>query len=138
MTALRTTTRISAALCAATLLGAGVATAQPLDIGDDAQHGLGATAAGNQVEPFAACQAVGTPLSLERSLCYRSAANLANERSTRPSAPPTSVARPIVIAGTSFDWTDAGVGFAAAAGLGLLGAGTGVAVRARRLGTSPR
>src|SRR5262245_26484551 len=154
MTALRTTTRISAALCAASLLGAGVATAQPADAGGDAmqwlraldarggaldaQQGLGATGAGTDVDPLAACRAVGTPLSPERSLCHRSAASLENERFTRALAPSTTAARPIVIAGTGFDWTDAGIGFAAAAGLVMLGAGTAVAVRSRRLGPSPR
>ena len=41
--------------------------------------------------------------------------------------------RPIVIEGqTGFDWTDAGVGFAAAAGVALLGAGSILTVRWRR------
>ena len=40
--------------------------------------------------------------------------------------PPT---RPIVMESAGFDWPDAGVGFAAAAGLGLLGAGSVVALR---------
>jgi hypothetical protein len=105
--------RASAALSAAALLGAAPAMAQETD-------------------PFAACRAAGTPTGIERSLCYRSAANLANEQ-----VPPAPVTRPLVIDGTGFDWTDAGVGFAAAAGLALLGAGTAVAVRSRRLEPSP-
>ena len=77
--------RASAVLSAAALLGAAPAMAQEAD-------------------PFAACRAAGTPTSLERSLCYRGAANLANEQ-----IPPAPVTRPIVIDGTGFDWTDAGV-----------------------------
>jgi hypothetical protein len=34
-----------------------------------------------------ACATVGTPVGLERFLCYRAAANLANEPSTLPSLP---------------------------------------------------
>lgn len=46
--------------------------------------------------------------------------------------------RTIVIEGESgFDWTDAGVGFAAAAGLALLGAGSILTVRWRRHVASP-
>src|SRR5262245_36974371 len=130
MTAFKTMTRTSTALCVAALLGAGVAAAQPADVGADgmqwlraldarsetldAPHGLGDTGSG----AFEACGRVGTPTSLERSACYRAAANLANERSNLPAAPAaTSPARPIVVGGTGFDWTDAGLGFAAAAGL---------------------
>lgn len=52
------------------------------------------------------------------------------------SLPPPS--RPIVIEkATGFDWTDAGIGFAAAAGLALLGAGSVVTVRSRRQFGSP-
>jgi LPXTG-motif cell wall-anchored protein len=43
-----------------------------------------------------------------------------------------------VVGGSAFDWTDAGVGFAAAAGLALLGAGSVVAVRSRRMSTARR
>lgn len=142
-----TIARASAALSVAALLGAGTAVAQPLDGSGDgqqslralnirsealnAQHGLGERPSpGSEADPFAACRTVGAPLSVERFLCYRSAANLANERRVLP--PP--VTRPIVIGGTSFDWTDAGVGFGAAAGLGLLGAGSAVALRRRRVG----
>jgi hypothetical protein len=46
--------------------------------------------------------------------------------------------RPIVIEQrTGFDWTDAGVGFAAAAGLALLGAGSVATLRWRRHVGSP-
>ena len=82
-------------------------------------------------DPFTACQTVGTSFGLERFLCYRAAANLANERRMLP-RPPT---RPIVIEGAGFGWTDAGVGFATAAGLGLIGAGSGPGVY--RISTAP-
>lgn len=152
MTTFKTIARTSTALGVAALLGAGVAAAQPADAGDDAmqwlralnargealnaQHGLG----GTDADPFVACRKVGAPTSLERSLCYRGAANLANERFNRPStaSASTSPARPIVVGGSAFDWTDAGVGFAAAAGLALLGAGSVVAVRSRRMSTARR
>lgn len=61
----------------------------------------------------------------------------------RPAAPPYArldgslppETRPIVIAGGSgFDWTDAGIGFAVAAGLALLGAGALATVHWRRQG----
>ncbi len=46
--------------------------------------------------------------------------------------------RPIVVEGqTGFDWTDAGVGFATAAGLALLGAGSILTVRWHRHIGSP-
>jgi hypothetical protein len=45
-------------------------------------------------------------------------------------APATSVAEP-----SGFDWGDAGAGFAAAAGLSMIAAGTAVGVRARRRAT---
>jgi hypothetical protein len=52
------------------------------------------------------------------------------------SVPPAP--RPIVIERSAgFDWTDAGIGFAAAAGLALLGAGSVVTVRWRRHIGSP-
>lgn len=63
-----------------------------------------------------------------------------------PGAEPTSgaqgtvllQARPIVVADQKgFDWTDAGVGFAAAAGLAMLGAGSILTVRWRRHIGSP-
>jgi hypothetical protein len=142
MSIYRTIARASATLSVAALLGAGAAVAQPLGGSADgdralsarsealnAQHGLGVTGAGTEADPFTACRAVGAPMSLERFLCYRAAANLANERFTRPSAPSKAVIRPIVISGTGFDWPDAGIGFGAAAGLALLAAGTGVALR---------
>jgi hypothetical protein len=139
--------RASAALTVAALLGAAVAAAQPVDGSADgqqwlraleirsealnAQHGVGERPSpGSETDPFAACGTVGAPLGPERFLCYRSAANLANELRSLP-RPPT---RPIVIDGAGFDWTDAGVGFGAAAGLGLLGAGSAVALRRRRVG----
>ena len=54
--------------------------------------------------------------------------------------PPTAAAvgspappQPIVIQGSNgFDWADAGIGFASAAGLALLSAGSLVTVRSRR------
>jgi hypothetical protein len=115
------------AVLAAVLLGAGAAAAQPLDGDDDRTP---------TADAFTACQTVGTWFGPERFLCYRAAANLANERRMLP-RPPT---RPIVIEGAGFDWTDAGVGFAAAAGLGLIGAGavlasTGSLPRRRRRST---
>ena len=141
-----TIARASAALSVAALLGAGAAVAQPLDDSGDqqqwlralnirsealnAQHGPGERPSpGSEADP-ASCRTAGAPLSVERFLCYRRAANLANERHLLP--PPET--RPIVIGGTSFDWTDAGVGFGAAAGLGLLGAGSAVALHRRRVG----
>jgi hypothetical protein len=157
MTTYRKIARASAACWAAALLGATAAGAQPLNGSDDgtqwqralntrsealnAQYGLGGTGAeitsdnvlgprrslGSKADLFTACRTVGAPISLERFLCYRRAANLANEQLVRP-APLT---RPIVIDGTGFDWADAGVGFATATGLVLLGAGSAVAVRSR-------
>ena len=123
MTLYRTIPRAVAVLSAAVLLGAGAAAAQPLD-GDDARTpprmpGTQTEAGRSSADPFPACQTVGTSFGLERFLCYRAASNLANERRMLP-RPPT---RPIVIEGAGFGWTDAGVGFATAAGLGLLGAG---------------
>ena len=78
------------------------------------------------------------PTSPERFLCYRAAANLANEASDLPAGPVTTVTRPIVVGGTSFDWTDAGVGFAAAVGIGLIGLGSAAAARSRRASASLR
>ena len=52
------------------------------------------TATAQETDPFAACRAAETPTGIERSLCYRSAANLANEQ-----IPPAPVTRPIVIDG---------------------------------------
>jgi hypothetical protein len=61
-----------------------------------------------------------------------------------PGADPTGAgsvvlpSRTIVVEGqTGFDWTDAGVGFAAAAGLALLGTGSILTVRWRRHVASP-
>jgi hypothetical protein len=92
--------RASAALTAAALLGAAAAAAQPLAGPDDGtqwlpapgdrsealnvQHGLGRP----DGDPFMACRTVGAPTGLERFLCYRSAANLANELHNLP-RPPT-------------------------------------------------
>ena len=122
MTQYRKIARGLAVLSAAVLLGAGsAAAAQPLD-GDGTPPRMPGTrteAAGSAADAFTACQTVGTWFGLERFLCYRAASNLANERRMLP-RPPT---RPIVMEGAGFGWTDAGVGFAAAAGLGLLGAG---------------
>ena len=123
--------RASAALVAATLIGAGAAAA-------DAQNGLSAAGTGTEAHPFAACLTVGAPTSPERSLCYRTAANLANEPSNLPAGPVMTVTRPIVVGGTSFDWTDAGVGFAAAVGIGLIGVGSAAAARSRRASASMR
>jgi hypothetical protein len=147
MNAYRKIARATAVLSAAALLGAATAAAQPLDAADDgnpalsarseapsAQHGLAGT--GSEADPFTACRTAGAPMSSERFLCYRAAANLANERFTRGSTSPAPVTRPIVIEGPGFDWTDAGIGFAAAVGLGLLGAGSAVALRSRRVRTS--
>ena len=142
MSIYRTIARASAALSAAALLGAGAAAAQPLDGSGDgqqwqpalttrsealnAQHGLGERPSpGSEADPFAACRTVWAPLSRERFLCFRSAANLANELRVLP-RPPT---RPIVMESAGLDWPDAGVGFGAAAGLALLGAGSAVALR---------
>jgi len=148
MNAYRKIACATAALSAAALLGAATAAATPFDAADDgnpalsarsealsAQQGLAGT--GSEADPFTACRTAGAPMSPERSLCYRAAANLANERSTRLSPSSAPVTRPIVIGGTGFDWPDAGVGFAAAVGLGLLGAGSAVALRSRRVSTSP-
>jgi hypothetical protein len=126
MNAYRKIARASAVLAAAAMLGAGPAVAQPFDSFDDPGR------RGSQsptVDQSTACGTVGAPLSAERLLCYRSAANLAND------GPDSSaqLTRPIVVEGTSFDWADAGVGFAAAAGLGLLGLGSAAAVRSRRM-----
>jgi hypothetical protein len=146
--------RASAVVAAAALLGAATgAAAEPSGPRwDDAeweramkarsqalnlQHGLGGEEDPVATDAFAACATVGTPAGLERFLCYRTAANLANERRVSPvvrsgrdgSAPP---ARPIVMSGAGFDWPDAGIGFVAAAGIGLVGAGGAVAIRARR------
>ena len=121
--------RASAALVAATLIGAAAAAAQP----SDAQNGLSAARTGTEVDPSAACLTVGTPTSPERFLCYRAAANLANEPSNLPAGPAMTVTRPIVVGGTTFDWTDAGVGFAAAVGIGLIGRVTVIAGPAGRL-----
>ena len=120
MTLYRKIPRGLAVLSAAVLLGAGAAAAHPVDGGDDRTP---------TAEASTACQTVGTWFGQERFLCYRAAANLANELRTLP-RPPT---RPIVIEGAGFGWTDAGVGFAAAAGLGLLGAGTVLASTGSRL-----
>jgi hypothetical protein len=61
-----------------------------------------------------------------------------------PGADPTAAgsvllqSRPIVIEGqTGFDWTDAGVGFASAAGLALLGAGSILTIRWHQTGRPP-
>lgn len=126
--------RASAALVAATLIGAAAAAAQP----SDAQNGLSAARTGTEADPSAACLTVGTPTSPERFLCYRAAANLANEPSNLPAGPAMTVTRPIVVGGTSFDWTDAGVGFAAAVGIGLIGVGSAAAARSRRASASMR
>ena len=109
----------SAALWAMALLGATAAGAQPLHGSKDG------TPPGSRADPFTACRTVGTPISLERFLCYRRAANLANEQLPAP------LTRPIVIDRAGFDLADAGVGFATATGLVLVGAGSAVAVRSR-------
>ncbi len=123
MTQHRKIPRGLAVLSAAALLGAGAAAAaQPLDgdaVGTPRTAVTRTEAATSAADPFTACRAVGTWFGLERFLCYRAASNLANERRMLP-RPPT---RPIVIEGAGFGWADAGVGFAAAAGLALLGAG---------------
>lgn len=84
-------------------------------------------------DPFAACLTVGTPTSLERFICYRSAVNLATGRQVISTTP--STLRPVVVEGPGFDWVDSGVGFAVAAGVALVGLGAAMTVRSRR--TSP-
>jgi len=123
MTQHRKIPRGVAVLSAAVLLGTGAAAAaQPLDGGDGTPPrtpGTRTEAGGSTADAFTACRTVGAPLSGERFFCFRTAANLANELRVLP-RPPT---RPIVMESAGLDWPDAGVGFAAAAGLGLLGAG---------------
>ena len=129
MTQHRKIPRGVAVLSAAVLLGSGAAAAaQPLDGGDGTPPrtpGTRTEAAGSTADAFTACQTVGTWFGPERFLCYRAASNLANERRMLP-RPPT---RPIVMESAGLDWPDAGVGFGAAAGLALLGAGSAVALR---------
>ena len=92
--------RASAGRAVAALLAAAAAAAQPLaGPGDgtqwlsargarseapNVQHGLGTP----DGDTFTACRTVGVPMALEQLLCYRRAANLANELRNLP-RPPT-------------------------------------------------
>jgi hypothetical protein len=113
----KTIARASAMVSAAVLIGAGAAAGQPSNGHGDPGH------APRVPDAFAACSTVGTPSGLERFLCYRAAANLANERRMLP----RPLVRPIVIEAAGFGWPEAGLGFATAAGLALLVAGTAAA-----------
>lgn len=88
----------------------------------DAGRSLAATAAVTPPDRFDAVDA-------GRSLVATAAVTPPDRIDAASQAP----VRPIVTdGGTSFDWTDAGIGFAAAAGLALMGAGSLATVRWRR------